>query len=70
MKDSRRLTQKARINLGMITGEEHHKKTYHDDDIPGDDDDHQPTGDKFNNGEGDECSKEKELVSDGIEVST
>lgn len=69
MKGSGHLAQETRVDLRMIIGEPHYQKTHENDDIPGDDDDDQPTGDEFNDGEGDESGREKELVSDGIEVS-
>ena len=69
MKGSGHLAQETWVDLRMIIGEPHHQKTHQNDDIPGDDDDDQPTGDKFNNGERDEGSRQKKLVSNGIEVS-
>src|SRR5208337_4871332 len=53
----------------MISGEEHDKKTHENDDIPGDDDDHEPAGDHFDDGEGDESGEEEQFVGDGIEIS-
>ena len=64
------LAQKTRVDLRMIINEKHDKETYQNDDIPGDDDDHQPAGNNFNDGEGNESSGDKEFVSNGIEVST
>jgi len=63
------LTQEARLDLRMITGEHHDQKTYQDDDVTGDDDDHQPTRDNLDDGESDECREKKEFVSNRIEVS-
>lgn len=70
MKSRRCLAQKTGVDLGRIIREDHHQNTDQDDDIPGDDDDHQPTGDHFNDGEGDESGGDEEFVSDGVEVST
>lgn len=53
------LAQETRTNLRMITGEQHYKKTHQDDDITGDDDDHQPAGNDFNDCESDKCREEK-----------
>ncbi len=53
----------------MIINKKHYKKPYQNDDVPGDDDDHQPAGNNFNDGEGDESGGEKEFVSNGVEVS-
>jgi len=65
-----RLAQEAGVDLGVISGEEHDKKTHQDDDIPGDDDDHEPAGDYFDDGEGDETGEEEQFVGDGVEIST
>jgi len=64
------LAQKSGIDLRGITREDHHQNAEQNDDIPGDDDDHQPTGNHFNDGEGDEGGGDEEFVSDGVEVST
>lgn len=58
------------MNFWTMIGEEQHEKTYQDDDIPSDDDDREPAGKHFDDGEGDECRGEEELVSDRIEIST
>ena len=69
LKSSGCLAQKTGVDLGGITGKDHHQNTDQDDDIPGDDDDHQPAGDHFNDGKGDKSGGDEEFVSDGVEVS-
>jgi hypothetical protein len=53
----------------MIIREKHDKKTYQDDDIPSDDDNDEPAGNHFNDGEGNESGEGQELVGNRVEVS-
>ena len=54
----------------MIIGKDHDKKPNEDDEIPGDDDNSQPAGKNFDDGKGDEGSREEEFIGNGIKISS